>query len=67
MVDNEILIVREEDGYRVLHGHLHLTALMTENTEIILNVRGKGEVKVMRTAKGIFVHDGEISLPLLRL
>jgi len=66
-MDNEILIVQEKDGYRVLHGHLHLTALMGENAEVVINVRGKGNVKVMRTGKGIFVHDGEISLPLLRL
>jgi hypothetical protein len=65
-MDNEILMVWEEDGYRVLHGHLHLTALMSENPEIIINVRGKGDVKIIRTAKGLIVHDGKAGLPLLR-
>jgi hypothetical protein len=65
-MDNEILMVWEEDGYRVLHGHLHLTTLMSENPEIVINVRGKGEVKVIRTAKGLIVYDGEAGLPLLR-
>lgn len=66
-MDNEILVVREEDGYRVLHGHLHLTALMSENTEIMVRARDSGNVKVIRTPRGLVVHDGEISLPLLRL
>ena len=66
-MESEILIVREEHGYRVLHGHLHLTALMTENAEVVINLRGAGNVKLTRTAKGIFVNDGEVSLPLLRM
>jgi hypothetical protein len=65
-MESEILIVREEHGYRVLHGHLHLTALMTANTEIVIHLRGTGNVKLTRTANGIIVTDGEVSLPLLR-
>ena len=65
-MESEILIVREEHGYRVLLGHLHLTALMTENVEVVIHLRGTGNVKLTRTAKGIFVNDGEVSLPLLR-
>lgn len=66
-MENEILIVQESDGYRVLHGHLHLTALLTENPEIVVSVPGKGNVRVVRTTKGFIVHDGDVCLPLLRL
>jgi hypothetical protein len=65
-METEIVISREEDGYRVMHGHLHLTALMCENAEIILYVQGTGDVKIIRTAKGYAVDDGEVSLPILR-
>lgn len=59
-------MVRDKDGYRVLHGHLHLTTLIGEYNEIELLVPGKGKVTVRRAAGGLMVHDGEISLPVLR-
>jgi hypothetical protein len=62
----EIVMAREKNGYRVLYGHLCLTALMSENSEIILNVQGTGEVKVTRTHGGYQVFDGNESLPILR-
>jgi len=66
-METEIVIAREKDGYRVMHGHLRLTALMSENTEIILNVQGTGDVKVKRTPTGYAVYDGEVSLPILKI
>jgi hypothetical protein len=66
VMDNEILIVREDEGYRVLHGHLRMTALLFEVNEILVKVYGEGKAKVIRTADGFIVHDGEIQLPLLR-
>jgi hypothetical protein len=65
-MDNEILIVRDGEGYRVLHGHLHLTVLLGEVKEIFVKVKGEGKAKVTRTANGLIVHHGEIPLPLLR-
>lgn len=60
-------MVLEEQGYRVLHGHLHLTALMGVHHEIVLHVPGKGDVTVRRAAGGLMVHDGEACLPVLKM
>jgi hypothetical protein len=65
-METEIVITRVEDGYRVLFGHLRLTALMSEYTEIILNVHGMGDVKITRGHGGYSVFDGKDSLPILR-
>lgn len=60
-------MVLEDNGYRVLHGHLHLTALMGEHHEVVLHVPGKGKVTVRRATGGLMVHDGEVSLPVLKM
>jgi hypothetical protein len=66
-MDNEILMVLDKDGYRVLHGHLHLTTLIGQHKEVELHVPGKGNVMVRRAAGGLVVHDGEVSLPVLKM
>jgi hypothetical protein len=66
-METEIVISREKDGYRVLYGHLRLTMLMSENTSIILNVQGMGDVTVARTHGGYTVFDGKETLPILRV
>ena len=65
-MDNEILMVQDKDGYRILHGHLHLTNLIGQHSEVELHVPGKGNVTVRRVAGGLVVHDGEVSLPVLK-
>lgn len=51
----EILITRDGDGYRVLHGHLHLATLLTLSNEAIVEASGEGKVKVIKTRDGILI------------
>lgn len=60
----DILIVRDGECYRVLHGLLHLTGALCLSREILLEVRGEGTVKVVKTAAGIRVRRKSQQLPL---
>ena len=59
----EILIARYGEGYRVLHGHLHLATLLDLSNEAIVHASGEGKVRVVKTRHGIFI--GERNKPLL--
>ncbi|MDR3481140.1 MAG: hypothetical protein P4L91_10540 [Burkholderiaceae bacterium] len=61
----EILLVRQRDGYRVLHGHLHLASVMSTLGEAMVEASGEGKVKVSKTADGIVIGDQHRRLPLL--
>jgi hypothetical protein len=60
----DILIVREGDRYRLLHGHLRLANVLRTMNEIAVEVAGEGKVKVMKTRHGYLVRKGEQGLPL---
>lgn len=62
----EILVVRHDNGYRVLHGHLHLASAMLESNEAVAEASGEGKVRVIKTADGIFVGNENRRLPLLK-
>lgn len=62
----DILIVRDGDGYRVLHGHLHLASALSRSDEVFVDVRGEGQVKVCRTRSGYLVANDGRRLPLFR-
>lgn len=62
----EILLVRNGDGYRVLHGHLRLASVLSIAGETIVDASGEGKVRVIRTPGGILVGEGNQRLPLLR-
>lgn len=66
-MDNEILIVRQDEGYRVLHGHLQLTALLSEAEEIFVSVMGEEPAKVTRAGKQFIVINNDRHFPLLRI
>ncbi|MBV8667031.1 MAG: hypothetical protein JO269_11165 [Burkholderiaceae bacterium] len=61
----DILLVRQSDGYRVLHGHLHLTSAMASSQEAFAHASGEGKVKVVKTAEGIFIGEQGRRVPLL--
>lgn len=61
----EILVVRQDDSYRVLHGHLHLASVMSRTDEMIVDASGEGIVKVIKTAEGIFISDKNRRFPIL--
>ena len=61
----EILIARYGDGYRVLHGHLHLASLLNVSNEAMVDASGEGKVRVVKTRDGILIGEKNKRLPLL--
>jgi hypothetical protein len=57
-MDPDILIVRNADGYRLVHGHLHLANLLDKHTKVVIDVKGEGSVTVARTREGVLVNNG---------
>jgi hypothetical protein len=62
----EILIIRDHDCYRVLHGHLHLASALSISDKTIVDVVDEGKVTVTKARKGYLVGDNQQLLPLLR-
>ena len=60
----DILIVRNCDGYHVLHGHLHLASVLNMSNEAIVDASGEGKVKLVKTPNGIFIGEKYKQLPL---
>jgi len=64
-MNQDILIIRECDNYRVLHGYLHLANELSRHNEIVVDVKGEGKVKIIRTRQGYFAGQGNHRLPLM--
>jgi hypothetical protein len=62
----EVLIVREIDGYRILHGHLHLASLLSMSDEAEVEAVSEGKMKVVRTSNGIWVEGKRQCVPFLK-
>ncbi len=62
----DILIVRNGDHYRLLHGQLRLVAQLCLGNHVSVNVRGEGEVRIVKAGGSLLVERGEQRLPLLR-
>ena len=61
----DILVVKGNNGYRVLHGYLHLTNMLRLYGEAIAKARGEGKVKLVKAKDGIWVEEAQQKLPLL--
>lgn len=60
MMNPDILIVRESNGFRLLHGQLHLANVLSRFTEVTVNVIGEGEAQVLKVANRFYVEkDGQ--------
>jgi hypothetical protein len=56
----DIVIIREGDGYRLLHGHLRLANVLREAAAVNVHVHGEGEVQVVRVRSRYMVkRDGQ--------
>lgn len=60
----DILIVRDGNAYRLLHGHLRLSTMLRSSVELRLDVQGEGQVTVTRSRGGYLVGKGGQRLPL---
>ncbi len=69
MMDTEfsganILLAPYSDGYRVLHGHLHLANALSMASEVFVDVKGEGQVKIVKTSSGFLVTKDSQRIPL---
>lgn len=65
-MDPDILIVRDGDAYRLLHGHLHLVSELSRLDEVLVDVRDEGEVHIVKTGARFFAGKDNQRLPLLQ-
>ncbi|QDZ26745.1 hypothetical protein [Noviherbaspirillum sp. UKPF54] len=63
----DILIIRDGNGYRILHGHLRLASELSLHREVDVDVADEGRIRVVRTRQGYFAASGGHRLPILRL
>ena len=65
-MDNEIVLARDCNGYRVVSGRHRLEAVLCATNEVFADVAGeRGRAKVFRTAEGLLVCKDSRELPLL--
>jgi hypothetical protein len=62
----DIVIVREGETYRLVHGHLRLFSLLNTTEEVRIHVRGEGELRIHRSKNDYRVRKNGQQLPLLR-
>jgi hypothetical protein len=61
----DILIIRDGNTYRVLHGHLHLASQLSLHKEIEVDVRNEGRIRIVRTIGGYLAGREGRQLPIL--
>lgn len=64
--DREILIVRDGDRYRLLHGQLRLVGRLSVTDEVPVDIRDEGMATILRGREGLVVQRGRQRLPLCR-
>jgi hypothetical protein len=55
IMSDEILIIRGRDGYRVLHGHLRLTSVLSMREKAIVELVGEGSAPSSRPVPDIWL------------
>lgn len=62
----DIVVVKEGDGYRLLHGHLRLATELGRTGEVDVEVRGEGKITIVRVQDELQVRQEGQQLPLYR-
>lgn len=52
---DEILIVFHRERFRLLFGHLHLANQLSLSSEVFVDVKNEGRVRITRTPHGFLV------------
>ncbi|MFL6716572.1 MAG: hypothetical protein ACJ8G3_09445 [Burkholderiaceae bacterium] len=61
----DILIIQDNAGYHLLHGHLHLAMALSNSGKAVIEVPNHGRVLVAKTREGLMVESDGRHLPLL--
>ena len=61
----DILIIYDNAGYRLLHGHLHLAVLLGDSDKAAVEVKDHGTVLISRSRTGLVVEARGNSVPLI--
>lgn len=64
IISPDILIVREGNCYRLLHGHLRLANILLQSEEVAVAVQGEGLVTILKTRNGYMAGNEGQHLPL---
>lgn len=60
----DIVIIRDGERYRLLHGHLRLANVLRLSNEASVEVRGEGSVQIVRARDQYIVRKDGRRLPL---
>ncbi len=63
----DVILIRDGAGYRVVFGHLRLAAELSASSELLVNVKGDGTALVCKTRAGLQVNKDNSQLPLLAI
>lgn len=61
----DIIIIREGNGYRLLHGHLRLSTELRLHGEVAVDVPGDGWIKITQARHGYVGEKDGQRLPIL--
>jgi hypothetical protein len=64
---HDIVIVKDSNGYRLLHGHLRLANMLRKSQEVIVEVKGEGCVSISKAGKGYLVGKDCVQTPLQQM
>lgn len=64
---HDIVIIRDSNGYRLLHGHLRLTNMLRKAQEVMVEVKGEGFVSIRKSGKEYLVGKDYVQTPLQRI
>lgn len=62
----DIVIVRDNNEYRLLHGHLRLLNALATCREVLVDTKDEGRIRIIKTPAGFFAGQENQYLPLLR-
>lgn len=60
----DIVIIRDGEKYRLLHGHLRLSNVLRTSAQVQVEVKGEGQVHITKTREGYAIAKGAQRLPL---